>query len=293
MTPAVAPIAFKNVLFLTDFSKSSEMALPHAIAMAAACEGKVYIGHVIAPQFYDLVPPGFVPEVLKQSTAYAQRRMERLVKETDFGSVPHECLLEQGELWETLRRLANQYAIDLIAVGTGGRRGLHELLMGSIAEEILRLAHCPVLTVGPESRDVPANKPRCILLANDFSENCRRAVLYGDVLARKFEVRLVCLHVASEAPEDPEITARLEQFLLQKLENSFEVTSFAKGQVEFRVEFGEPADSILKAASKNDVDLIVMGVRGARSVKRATCHLGRNTYEVVLDARCPVLVVPG
>lgn len=291
---SVDPITFKNILFITDFSPSSEIALPHAIALAAGYKGKVYIGHVITPQFYDLVPPDFVPEVLKQSTAYAQRRMERLVKEAELGTVPHEVLLKQGELWATLRNMVEQYSIDVIALGTGGRRGLQEVLMGSIAEEILRLAHRPVLTVGPDSREPPPeSEPRCILLASDFSVNCLRAVACADSLAHKFEARLVSLHVAPEATEDPETTTRLEQFFRQRLEQSLDVTAFQKGQLQFRIEFGVPADSILKSASEHDADLIVMGVRGAGSVVRATCHLGRTTYGVVAEARCPVLTVPG
>ena len=290
----VSPITFQNVLFITDFSPSSEIALPHAIALAAGYKGQVYIGHVITPQLYDLVPPDFVPEVLKQSTAYAQRRMERLVKEAEFGTVPHEVLLKQGELWATLRNMVEQYSIDVIALGTGGRRGLQEVLMGSIAEEILRLAHRPVLTVGPDTREPPPeSEPRCILLANDFSVNCLRAVACAESLAHKFEARLVSLHVAPEGTEDPETITRFEQFFRQKLEQSLDVTAFQKGQLQFRIEFGVPADSILKSASEHDADLIVMGVRGAGSVVRATCHLGRTTYGVVAEARCPVLTVPG
>lgn len=291
---AIDPVVFKNILFVTDFSSSSEVALPHAIAFAGGYEGKVYIGHVITPQLYDLVPPDFVPEVLKQSTAYAQRRMERLVKESEFGAVPHETLIERGELWETLRRMADQYAVDLIAVGTGGRRGLHEVLMGAVAEEILRLATMPVLTVGPESREPPPRgEPRCVLLANDFSVNCRRAVACAASVAHKFGARLVSLHVAPEGAEDPETTTRLEQFFSQRLEQSLMVAAFQDGQLDFRVDFGVPADSILKFAARHDADLIVMGVRGAGSVVRATCHLGRNTYRVVSEAGCPVLAVPG
>jgi len=292
--PAVDPVTLKNVLFVTDFSSSSEMALPHAIALAAAYGGKVYIGHVIAPQLYDLVPPDFVPEVLKQSATYAQRRMGRLVKQAEFGTVPHETLIEQGELWETMRRWADQYAIDLIALGTGGRRGLHEVLMGAVAEEILRLAPMPVLTVGPESREVRLDgEPRCVLLANDFSGNCRRAVVWADSLARKVAARLVSLHVASEGPEDPETVTRLEQFFSQRLEQSLDVAGFPKRQMELRVEFGVPADSILKFAAGHDADLIVMGVRGAGTVVAPSCHLGGTTYHVVSQARCPVLAVPG
>ena len=291
--PAVEPIAFKNVLFVTDFSSSSEMAVPHAIALAAAYKGRVFIGHVITPQLYELVPPDFVPEVLKQSTAYAQKRMERLAKGANFGAVPHEVLLEQGELWETLRGIVDQYGIDVIALGTGGRRGLQEVLMGSIAEEILRLAHRPVLTVGPQSREVaPEGEPRCILFANDFSVNCLRAVACADSLARKFGARLISLHVAPEAPEDPQTITRFEEFFSERLRQYLDMTAFLKGQLEFRVEFGVAADSILKSAAEHAADLIVMGVRGAGSVTRATCHLGTTTYSVVSEARCPVLAVP-
>jgi len=291
--PEVHPVTFKNILFVTDFSSSSEMALPHAIALAAAYGGKVYIGHVIAPQLYDLVPPDFVPEVLKQSAAYAQRRMERLVKETEFRAAPHETLIEQGELWETSRRIVDQYNVDVIALGTGGRRGLHEVLMGSIAEEILRLSRKPVLTVGPQSREVaPDGEPRCILLANDFSVNCLPAVAYADSLAHQFGARLISLHVAPEAPEDPQTITRFEEFFSERLRQHLDMTVFPKGQQEFRVEFGLAGDSILKSAAEHAADLIVMGVRGAGSVTRATCHLGRNTYQVVSEARCPVLAVP-
>jgi len=290
--PAVGPITLKNVLFLTDFSLSSEIALPHAIALAAGYEGKVFVGHVITPQLYELVPPDLVPEVLKQSKAYAQKRMERLVNGAEFGAVSHEVLLEQGELWETLRRMVDEYSIDVIALGTGGRHGLREVLMGSVAEEILRLSHKPVLTVGPQSREVaPDREPRCILLANDFSVNCLRAVACADSLARKFGARLISLHVAPEAPEDPQTITRFEEFFFERLRQHLDVTVFPKGQQEFRVEFGLAGDSILKSAAEHSADLIVMGVRGAGSVTRATCHLGTTAYNVVSGARCPVLAV--
>ena len=291
--PEVHPVTFKNVLFLTDFSSASEMALPHAIALAAGYGGKVFIGHVITPQLYELVPPDFVPEVLKQSTAYARKRMGELVNGTDFRAVSYEVLLEQGELWETLRRMVDEYSIDVIALGTGGRHGLQEVLMGSVAEEILRLSHKPVLTVGPQSREVaPEGEPRCILLANDFSVNCLQAVACAGSLSRKFGARLISLHVAPEVPEDPQTITRFEEFFLERLRQDLDMTVFPKGQPEFRVEFGLAGDSILKSAAEHAADLIVMGVRGAGSVTRATCHLGTTTYDVVSGARCPVLAVP-
>jgi len=73
--PAVEPITFKNVLFVTDCSSSSEMALSHAIALAAAYGGRIVIGHVITPQLYELVPPDS-----QAKYGYARRRTERMIR---------------------------------------------------------------------------------------------------------------------------------------------------------------------------------------------------------------------
>jgi len=83
--------------------------------------------------------------------------------------VEHKELIEQGEVPEVLSKLARKYGIDLIVIGTGGRKGLRKLLLGSVAEEVFRNAECPVLTMGPHATrwKIDGNLQH-ILFATDF-----------------------------------------------------------------------------------------------------------------------------
>lgn len=164
--------------------------------------------------------------------------------------------------------------------------------MGSVAEEILRLAHRPVLTVGPESREIPPeHKPRKILYATDFSTDSARAMAYALSLAQEFGAVLLLVHCTTQLPDDPQVRTRFEEFFTQRLQELLPSVVNAKCRLEFRVEFGTAADGILKVANGSDVDLIVMGVRGADSLIRATNHFGTTAHDVVSEARCPVLTV--
>ncbi len=285
-------IQFGNVLFVTDFSTSSELALPYAIALAAQYKGKVYIAHVISPEMFEFLPPALVPEVAERVKTYARKRMDELLHETSFDGVPHEVLLEQGEIWETLKGAAAKYSIDVIALGTHGRFGLRRLLMGAVAEETLRMAQRPVLTVGPQSYEfVPERRPRNILFAADFSTDCVQAMNCAVSLAHKFAARLISVHVVSNIAEDPQTMTRFEQFFIQRLRELLPASPDI--QQEFRVEFGSPADCILKVAADSAIDLIVMGVRGAGSLARADNYFGTTAYRVVAEARCPVMTARG
>jgi nucleotide-binding universal stress UspA family protein len=281
-------IKLGKILFITDFSTSSELALPYAIALAAQYKGKIYLAHVIAPKAFESLPPALVPEIAERIKTYARKRMGELVHETSFYGVPHEVLLEEGEVWETLKEATEKYGIDVIALGTPGRGGLQEVLMGAVAQETLRLAQRPVLTVGPQSYEfVDERRSRNILFAADFSADCMQAMNCAVSLAHKLKARLISVHVVSDIAEDPQSMTRFEQFFIQRLRELLPASPDI--QQEFRVEFGSPADSILKVAAGSAVDLIVMGVRGAGSVARADDNFGTTAYRVIAEARCPVL----
>lgn len=293
--PTCGEVSFKNVLFLTDFSPSSDVALPYAVAMARNYGGRVYLAHVVAPQMWEFVPPECVAGVVRSITDYSRRRMDKLVSSSDFGDVPHGALIQEGEIWDTLHEMVNQHAIDVIVLGIAGHEGLQEVLMGSVANKIIRLAHRPVLSVGARSRDIEWQQwPQNILLADDFSMDCARAIDCAVSIARTSKGRVISFHaVVASAPEDPVTRTRLEQFFCQRLrEHVMSERSFT-GQLDFRVEFGKPAESILKMSSSCDSDLIIMGARGAGSMVRATSHFGTTALEVISEADCPVLTMRG
>jgi nucleotide-binding universal stress UspA family protein len=286
-------ISLANALLLTDFSTSSELALPYAVALARQYSGKVCVVHVISPEMYEYLPPELLPQIRTEIQNYGQRRMQQLLAYPELQQVPHEAVVREGEIWETLKKITEDSHIDVIVVGTHGRRGLKKALTGAVADEVLHLARSPVLTVGPQCRGIPpAHKPKRILYATDFSADSVRALGYAASLAETFEASLVPTYVASQIAEDPSATTRFEQFFEERLQELW-AGQISRAPVEYRVKFGTPADGILQAAAEEKVDLIVMGVRGAGSLIRATQHLGTTADRVVSESCCPVLTVRG
>src|SRR5690606_2923950 len=94
---------------------------------------------------------------------------------------------------------AGRVDADLIVMATHSRRGLDHLLLGSIAEAVVREAVCPVFTVGPMER-LDEDRPPRLLVPADFSKHARRALAYAKELARLYEAELHALHVVEAEP---------------------------------------------------------------------------------------------
>ena len=282
----------KNLLLLTDFSPSSELALPYAVALAQQYEGKVYVAHVISPEMYEYLPPELVPQVRTEIQNYGQRRIQELLTRPELQEVRCEAVVREGEIWDTLKKLVADFHIEVIVVGTRGRRGVKKALTGAVADEVLHRAESPVLTVGPHCGCIaPEHKPKRILYATDFSADSVRALAYAVSLAETFGATLIPTYVAPQIGEDPSAKTRFEEFFEERLQELLAGQISGRSHCDYRVKFGTPADGILQAAEEEKADLIVMGVRGAGSLVRAAHHLGATADRVVSEACCPVLTV--
>ena len=305
VTPATRPVnsetrpAMRNILLATDFSHSSDAALTHAASIARRYDAKVFLAHVIRPDAYQLVPPEATTVALEQTRRYAEQQMASLLISGRLRDIPHQVLLGTGELWPVLSDLMSEHEIDLIVVGTHGRTGVRKLLLGSAAEEIFRMASCPVLTVGPRV-EVPeggalAHDPlsrRRFLYATDFTAHSERAAAYAVSLAQENQAHLTLLHVVKETTEVSEHNrARMVEFFHKRLRALLPEEADLWCEPEIIVEFGEPADAILKVAAETKSELIALGVRKAGTFPG---HLPPATaYKVVCQATCPVLTVRG
>jgi nucleotide-binding universal stress UspA family protein len=291
---ASSRIALRNILYATDFPAVSSVALDYALSIARRYDARMYITHVIRPDAYQLVPAEAQPAVTEQTRRYAEQQITQLLVSGRLRGVPHQVLLEQGELWPTLAVLIEKHEADLIVAGTHGRTGVRKLLLGSVAEEIFRMASCPVLTVGPKvTGEVPRESaPQRILYATDFTPHADRATSYALSLAQEHQAHLALLHVVqgAGAVSAPGI-AKLEDIFLHQLRQIVPEEAGLWCDPEFRVAFGDPADEILKAAEAGGADLIVMGVR--RSATFAGHLPPATAYKVVCQAPCPVLTVRG
>ena len=295
MPTVIAPpqIRLRNILFATDLDLSSQAALFCALDLALRYNAALFTVNVM-PHLPFVESPEPDPEQIKLE---AMRKLAALAE--PFKGIKHKELIEQGEVPEVLSKLVEEYDIDLIVIGTGARTGLEKLLLGSVAEKVFRTAACPVLTVGPHVThwELDGNL-RHILFATDFGHESVYALPFALSLAENNKARLTLLHVAPEPgtplpePEpgampilDPsEVVATGEKQLRALIPEGIALWH----EPEFLVQFGPPAETILRIGSK-DVDLIVLGVKRPAAL---TKHLGAGAaYRIVCEALCPELSV--
>ena len=140
----------KKILFATDFSEGSSSALPYAVDIAKRYGAKLYFVHVI----YDVaktsgwyVPHVSMDELYNDMEKNAKAQLEKSFTEEMRGFKDVEHVVLKGTPYEELARFAEENKVDLIVIGTHGRKGLDRMLFGSTAEQVVRHAPCPVLTV--------------------------------------------------------------------------------------------------------------------------------------------------
>ena len=135
---------YHRILFATDFSPASEAALKYATALARDSGARLLIVHV-----EELPTPYAGGEMMLPQPEYPNpeiRKMLEAVVPTDK-NVAYEHHLLLGTAAEDIVRIATEEKADLSVIGTHGRTGLKRVLMGSVAEAVMRHAHCPVLTL--------------------------------------------------------------------------------------------------------------------------------------------------
>jgi nucleotide-binding universal stress UspA family protein len=145
-------LAIKNILCATDFSESSAFAFRVACTLARDYRARLVVLHAVPPpvgaycDFY--IPPDFgYQEPLREKLLQLQPRDQRI-------AVEHR--LVEGEAAATILAVAKDMPADVVVLGTHGRTGLARLVIGSVAEQVLRKAVCPVLTV---KKPLPGGSP--------------------------------------------------------------------------------------------------------------------------------------
>ena len=288
--PAYAQIAFKNILFATDFSSTAELALPYAVEIARRSGATIHAVHVVQRDIYPLVPPSEWPRIAQQEKEFREEKKNQL--ETELHGFPHEFLFPAGDVWQNLAAIVEDKSIDLLILGTHGRTGMGKVLLGSVAEKIFRQVTCPVLTVGPAvsskaSRAGPAEFNR-VLYATDFSPESLAAAPYAIYFAKEYQAELILMHSIQNAEPDQVDSA------YDTLRDVVPVAADLEFKPRCIVERGVAEDTIPRSAAWHAADLIVLGVRNAQGHLTAATHFSRSiANKIVTEAVCPVLTVRG
>jgi nucleotide-binding universal stress UspA family protein len=143
-------VEIKRILFATDFSEGSFHALPYAVDMAKNYGAKLYLIHVV----YDVaktagwyVPHVSIDEIYSDIERSARAELEKTFIDEMRGLKDIERVVLKGIPYEEITKFAGDNNIDLVVLGTHGRKGIDRMLFGSTAEQIVRNAPCPVLSV--------------------------------------------------------------------------------------------------------------------------------------------------
>ena len=149
-------ISIEKILHPTDFSVNSNHALKYACAFAAHFGAELHLLHVVADLAMITLPPmeGFLPEgYYENARKHANEELAKLRTKAMTGKNRIVRQILEGSPFLEIMSYAKDNKIDLIIMGTHGYSGLTHLVMGSIAEKVVRSSPCPVLTVHPENHE--------------------------------------------------------------------------------------------------------------------------------------------
>ena len=297
-----------RILVPIDFSTSSERALDYAVNLAEAAKAMVHLVHVVEPAPF-LTGLDTVAISLSDADAAGQceHELAKLAKEYCSPDLPISSDVHIGKPAHEVCNTAKESHSDLIVLSTHGRTGLKHLLMGSVAEKIVREATCPVLMV--RERDQNGDRPnghastriRKILVPTDFSPMSIEAIRYATRFAAlvRAEITLVHCVLPPVAFTTPQAVAIDIGAIIESLRHAAQqtISDIAHEHLPqgvdggFDVVVGPPLAEIPEFATIGKFDLIICATHGYTGLKRAL--LGSTAEALVRYSPCPVLVFRG
>jgi nucleotide-binding universal stress UspA family protein len=292
---------FERVLCPVDESEFSARALRYAVALADVYRSQLTILNV-RPL---LLPPALwleypVAPLLEPVDLNAEEeRLWAFVRDA-AGPTLATVTIREGSIGPEILRTARSLTADLIVMGTHGRSGFEHSLLGSVAENVLRHAPCPVLTVPRRAQEPTVVPFKNILCAIDFSHDSQHALELSRSLAQAAAGRLVLVHSLEQfSGMESKVTAHFnvsefrrtfEREAKQRLEALVPANARTGCEVSVLVVHGRASREVLRVAAAYEADLIVLGVHG-RNVVDLTLF-GSTTQHVLHRAEIPVLTVP-
>jgi nucleotide-binding universal stress UspA family protein len=281
----VNKISFKNILFLTDFSEASETALAYARGISRHFGAQVYPAHACDPV---VLTEASADEIMTQVEENARQQLALLARKNALTGTP---LCVRGGVEAAIPHWIDEHGIDLIVMGTHGRRGLKHFLLGSVAEAIFRSATCPVLTVGPHVAVRPYQdfKAEKILVPTDLGTHAEFAAQYALSVAQENRAQITFMHVVTLEEAFQHDSSPLMNTAFAKLKKLLPQDAKEWCEPALKVEVGDPVKELLGYAETERPDLIVLGLPAG---KKFNGHFRTGvTYNIVASAPCPVLTV--
>ena len=283
-------VSVRNVLIATDFSRASSEVLHAGMDFCHAYGAHAHILYVLPQAEFALA--GF--EAYAAAREAANRDMleldGQLRRKYPCGQTKdYDLLISEGDVADCIFTCARDNKIDLIVVGTHGRKGLSKAFLGSVAERIFRHADIPVLTIGPNSRQLPPSGPKRLLVPVDFTAASQHSARYGCALAREHHADLLLMHVMHDVRGGAMADLECLKHNVEKSLAGLIECETKPGSVRVIARLGKVEPTILDAITEFEADMMVLGVH---TYPGLLDHLRSQTaYNLVRQASCPVLTV--
>lgn len=293
-----------TILHPTDFSDCANEAFAHALRMARRHKATLHLLNVAPSLGEDPVRSAYSigageNTIYKKMEDRAQELMKALISEHGAEDLKdtvrvHDRGIAPGPV---INSYAQEHDVDLIVMGTHGRRGVERFVLGSVAEEVVRQAPCSVMTV---RRTTDSAQPPTIdrmLVPVDLSEYTVPLFRAALNVASTYSARIDLLHIVEPLPFPVPLVGAvtIHDLVPDPAEQSTsQLTKLAESithegvNVTPHVEEGHAAATIVEQAEALDSDLIMIASHGLSGVERFL--LGSVTARVVRRAHCPVLV---
>lgn len=299
-------LSFKRILFPTDLTKCAEGAFTHAAYIAQQTGAELHVLHVVEDQVSS--PKNWMDDLqITADDIAADLRLEgskceqTLRLRGDFVPIV-DVEIHAPKAGPGILAYANENDIDLVVMGTHGRRGFRRFMLGSVAQEVVRLAPCPVFTVGGQSACERGWAIRSIVAAVDTSTPAAEAAHHAAALADLYGAELTLLSIVDESTLAPalmpvqglaglgidEILERRGHAIAnraKKLEAEFP----GVGEIKSVARIGSPTNGIVSYLEESNADLLVIGSHGLSGMTRLL--LGSVAESVIRSAPCPVFTV--
>ena len=288
----------KTIVVATGLDGQAEAALEYARKLATNYGARIVLAHGLDPMEYAAVD-GLPGSVASHLTAEARKVLDKLASELLREGIHSHSEVRQGAVAEMLVDVARQYDAGLIVIGTKGMEGVGPVVVGAIAEQLVRLASCPVLAVAADwnagsHRPAPGGP---VLLAVERNEAAAAAAATAYSLAVTFQRPLLLLHVRTaaeiKAGKDP-CAAVPADFGIKLPPRPHHAQNGGSGwllneaPVHCIVKDGDPGEAIQEAIAECHPCILVAGVK-----RMSGSHGPHGTAFALLTAsRVPVLCVP-
>ena len=299
-------LTIRRILFPTDYSACAEGAFTHAAYLADRYEAELHLLHVTESEGdpletcfdnFHLTPVDLAADLHLPIPERDDRPTDQpvvIVSAEETGSAPAPVIL----------RYAEDHGIDLIVMGTHGRRGLRRMVVGSVSEEVVRHAKCPVFTVRSHTTrddDMDAWVIRHVMAPVDLSARSAVAARHAAALAGVYGAELDLVFVLDTLTRGGDVYGAVggvtHESLIDRAQEELDALArelqaevpTMEGHIKTHLCHGHIVSEILHLADTTGADLLVLGSHGNSGLERLL--MGSVAEQLVRSASCPVFTL--